>query len=70
MYGRSFVVKSDHKPLIFLYNLKNPASKLTRVRLQLEEYDFVVEHIKGSDNVAADAFSRISIQDLKVMYVR
>lgn len=68
LYGRPFTVRSDHKPLIFLYNLKNPASKLTRVRLELEEYDFVVEYLKGSDNVAADALSRISIQDLKEMY--
>lgn len=65
LYGRSFRVKSDHKPLIFLYNLKNPASKLTRLRLDLEEYDFVVEYIQGSKNVVADALSRISIQDLK-----
>lgn len=65
LYGRTFTVRSDHKPLIFLYNLKNPASKLTRVRLELEEYDFVVEYIKGKDNVAADALSRISIHDLK-----
>lgn len=69
LYGRTFTVKSDHKPLIFLYNLKNPASKLTRVRLELEEYDFVVEYIKGKDNVAADALSRISIKDLKEIYV-
>lgn len=69
LYGKTFTVRSDHKPLIFLYNLKNPASKLTRVRLDLEEYDFEVEYIKGSNNVAADALSRISINDLKEMYI-
>lgn len=58
-------VKSDHKPLIFLYNLKNPASKLTRLRLDLEGYDFVVEYIQVSKNVVVDALSRIAIQDLK-----
>lgn len=68
LYGRTFTVKSDHKPLIYLNNLKNPASKLPRVRLELEEYDFVVEYIKGGDNVAADALSRISIGDLKELY--
>lgn len=59
LYGRKFIVKSDHKPLIYLYNLKNPASKLTRIRLEIEEFNFDVEYIKGSDNVIADALSRI-----------
>lgn len=36
--------------------------------MDLEEYDFVVEYIKGKDNVAADALSRITIDDLKEMY--
>lgn len=31
VYGRHFVVKSDHKPLIYLYNLKNPSSRLSRI---------------------------------------
>lgn len=65
LYGQKFTVRSDHRPLVYLYNLKNPASKLTRIRLELEEYDFVVEHIKGKDNVVADALSRISIEELK-----
>lgn len=65
LYGRHFTVRSDHKPLLFLYNLKNPASRLTRIRLTLEEYDFDMVHIKGSDNVVADALSRVSINDFK-----
>lgn len=67
LYGRHFTVFSDHRPLIYLYNLKDPASKLTRIRLEIEEYDFDVVHIKGKDNVGADALSRISITDLKQM---
>lgn len=68
IYGRHFIVKSDHKPLIYLYNLKNPSSKLTRIRLELEEYDFTIEYIKGKDNIIADALSRITIEDFKEMY--
>lgn len=68
IYGTNFVVRSDHRPLIFLYKLKNPSSKLTRIRLDLEEYNFTVEYIRGKDNVAADALSRISIEDLKNLY--
>lgn len=68
LYGTKFRVRSDHRPLIYLYNMKNPASKLTRIRLDLEEYDFEIEYIKGKDNVTADALSRISIADLKKIY--
>lgn len=68
IYGTHFTVRSDHKPLIYLFSLKNPSSKLTRIRLELEEYSFTIEHIKGKDNVAADALSRITIEDLKNMY--
>lgn len=69
LYGTQFLVKSDHRPLIYLFGLKDPSSKLTRIRLDLEEYDFFVEHIKGKDNVGADALSRMHIDDLKKLNV-
>lgn len=65
LYGVKFLVKSDHKPLVYLFSMKNPSSKLTRMRLDLEEYDFEVEYIKGKNNVGADALSRITTSDLK-----
>lgn len=68
LYGQKFTVFSDHKPLIYLFKLKNPSSKLMRIKMDLEEYDFTIEYIKGRDNVVADALSRISIQDLFKMY--
>lgn len=68
LYGTHFTVKSDHAPLVYLYNMKNPASKLTRIRLELEEYDFTIIHIKGKDNVVADALSRITLNDIKASF--
>ncbi|XP_063387654.1 uncharacterized protein LOC134673586 [Cydia fagiglandana] len=49
--------------------MNNPSSRLTKFRLCLEEYDFTVEYLKGKDNVAADALSRIEIssEELKNM---
>jgi len=64
IYGRHFTVKTDHRPLTFLFSMTNPSSKLTQMRLDLEEYDFTVEYLKGRDNHIADAFSRITITDL------
>lgn len=69
MYGRKFVVKTDHRPLLYLFNMTDPSSRLTKFRLCLEEYDFEVEYIKGKENVQADALSRIVItsEDLKTI---
>lgn len=44
--------------------MRNPTSKLTRMRLDLEEYEFTVEYLKGKDNHVADALSRIIIDEL------
>lgn len=70
LYGTHFIVQSDHKPLVYLYNLKDPSSKLTRLRLELSEYNFTVEHIKGKSNVVADALSRIHIDDIRTSATR
>lgn len=61
LYGRRFKIQTDHKPLVHLFGMKDPSSRLLKFRLQLEEYDFVVEYVRGSDNAAADALSRIIV---------
>ena len=65
IFGKKFLVKSDHKPLTYLFSLKNPSSKLTRMRLDLEEFDFDIEFIKGKHNCGADALSRIDFGQIK-----
>lgn len=67
LYGNHFKIQTDHRPLVYLFNMKDPSSRLMKFRLQLEEYNFTVEYVKGSDNAAADALSRITLQDLKEM---
>jgi hypothetical protein len=49
--------------------MTNPSSRLTKFRLILEEYDFSVHYVKGSENVTADALSRVILDscDLKDM---
>ena len=60
-FGRCFDIFTDHRPLIYLFGMANPSSRLTKFRLLLEEYDFTVKYIKGKENVTADALSRIEI---------
>ena len=54
------LVYTDHNPLTFLCKMSNKNHRLTRWSLLLQEYDIIIYHIKGKDNVIADALSRVS----------
>lgn len=41
--------------------MKDPSSKLTRLRLDLEEFNFDIVHVSGKENVVPDALSRIEV---------
>ena len=58
VYGKKFIVKSDHSPLQWLHNNKDQSSRRLRWSLRLQEYDFSVKYIKGKDNKLADSLSR------------
>ncbi|HBK83635.1 MAG TPA: hypothetical protein DDZ41_08570, partial [Flavobacterium sp.] len=62
IYGRKFIIITDHRPLVWLKNIANPASILIRWRLELEEYDYEIKHKSGILNSNADALSRICPQ--------
>lgn len=71
LYGRRFKVRTDHRPLVYLFGMKKPTSRLTRIRLDLEEFDFDIEFVPGKANVGADALSRIitKSEELKTMCI-
>jgi transposase InsO family protein len=58
LYGKRFKIVTDHKPLTWLFNVKDPSSRLMRWRLKLEEYDYEVLYKEGRQNTNADALSR------------
>ena len=58
--GQDLTVHTDH--LNLLYN-KLPSQRMMRWRLLLEEYHPKVVHIKGVDNDAADALSRLDLTE-------
>ena len=63
--GRSFVVESDHKPLVPLLNTKhldNLPPRILRFRLRLAKYDYIAQHVPGKLLYAADALSRAPTQ--------
>lgn len=62
LFGRKFTLYTDHKPLEYIFNLKDPNSKLVRWRLSLEEFDYEIKYRPGKQNVVADGLSRISTE--------
>ncbi|KAM0735324.1 Transposon Ty3-I Gag-Pol polyprotein [Formica fusca] len=65
LYGTKFKIITDHKPLVWLFNVADPGSRLIRWRLKLEEYDYEIVHRSGKTNTNADALSRNVVLNLK-----
>ncbi|XP_072140178.1 uncharacterized protein [Dermacentor andersoni] len=59
LFGKQFVLQSDHQPLAYISSAKHTNSRILRWSLILMEYDFTVEYIKGSENVSADYMNRV-----------
>ena len=53
------LVFTDHNPLTFIHRMKNKNQRLVRWSLTLQEYNLDIRHIKGKENVMADALSRV-----------
>ena len=57
--GYPVTVYTDHNPLTFLHRLKNKNQRLLRWSVLLQQYTLDIQHIKGQENVIADALSRV-----------
>lgn len=68
LYGRKFKIVTDHRPLTWLFNVKDPGSRLIRWRLKLEQYDYEIIYKPGRQNANADCLSRIPIN--KINYLK
>jgi hypothetical protein len=58
LYRRAFTIVTDHAALKWLMTRVNPAGRLHRWSLTLQEYDFEIVYRPGSTNAVADALSR------------
>ena len=52
------VVYTDHEALKYIHSNATKNQRLLRWSLELQQYDLVIEHIKGKDNALADFLSR------------
>ena len=63
LIGCKFTWVTDHKGLIYLLNQKNLTGRQARWIEKISEFNFEITYIPGSENVLADALSRIYSND-------
>ncbi|CAI2296196.1 unnamed protein product [Caenorhabditis sp. 36 PRJEB53466] len=64
LFGRKFLLRTDHKPLLSIFGSKkgipvHSQNRLVRWSTILLAYDFVIEYVKTDDFGQADALSRM-----------
>ena len=60
LYGRRFVIRTDHAALQWLLSFRSPEGQVARWIHRLQEYDFDIQHRAGLQHNNADALSRRS----------
>ena len=61
LFGKPFVVRTDHQPLKWLLTSNVQSPRVTRWRIRLEMFDFEVIYRRGQHNANADCLSRLTI---------
>lgn len=69
LYGRKFILRTDHKPLVSIFGNKSgipimAASRMQRWAVILGGYTFDIEYVRSEKN-AADALSRLPVGEGK-----
>lgn len=80
LYGKKFLIESDHKPLemISKKNIAAAPARLQRMLLRLQRYDYDISYVPGKEMTLADSLSRLPKDkkdaeinlDVKVCYVQ
>src|SRR6266542_2360701 len=60
LIGKQFRVITDHSALKILMTTQVPKGRRARWIMDLENYDFIIEHRAGKSNANADALSRLT----------
>jgi len=58
LYGRKFLIRTDHSALRWLLEFRHPEGQVARWIESLQQYNFTIEHRPGSRHGNADALSR------------
>lgn len=68
--GRQLIIKTDHKPLTFMFKQKSDKASPRQARQMdfISQYTTEIIHIKGVENTVADALSRIETINAPVLF--
>ena len=55
------ICHTDHQPLKYIRSQKDPRGKIAQWITELENIEYSVKYIPGSENVEADYLSRIAV---------
>ena len=71
LYGRAFIIYTDHKPLSYLFDASKAIPQMASARIQrwaitLSAYNYSIEYKPGQCNSNADALSRLPLPDTPV----
>lgn len=68
LFGHKTIVYSDHKALSYLQECRLYHDRLTRWAMYLQQFDYEIHYIKGSENVVADTLSRMPVDNNQKFY--
>jgi len=63
LLGSKFIVRTDHKPLLHIMDMKNQSGRQWRWTEFISQFDMQIQYIKGSENIVADFLSRKDADD-------
>ena len=68
IYGRKFILITDHRPLLALFGAEKQVpslatNRLTRWAVTLSQYDFKIEYRKSANHGNADILSRLPVKE-------
>lgn len=64
LLGVPFTVRTDHQSLKFLSTCRLLSPRISRWALALQEYNYTIEYVAGTQNVIADSLSRWPMERL------
>src|ERR1700755_2647256 len=59
--GIRVIIHTDHKPLLFLYNMPLVNSRVARTLEEINDIDYELRYITGKQNIVADVLSRAPV---------